>query len=405
MSFCPIMLVSRRPFAAAPFPGAALCLAMVLGLGLMPRVAPFASAKQPDQPMPGAGGATVAVNAMSHCLDRMTRQLATIQDDDDLPRVMPSLIDAALALADIARQFFALPEDQQQAVAPKSMQKLQAARTQFRQQMDRLSEDPALVAQLHVAMAREIARRSDKDTAAPATPPRHAKPQPVPQHRGIHGVWVSSRFDSFTGSMIFDYITFFPDGIVYDSIAPGWDRLKLDRERLPEDRDELGRFTAQGKQVRIRWEDDKTEDLTRHAADALEFTDRGQYRHYLKVKPIAAGTRWQTTFSRSSTVRAMAAGGVSGSFGTAITFHRDGRYEIENFSSMAHEGNILGDQRDMGVATQSKGWGRYEFRGYRLRLQDAGGPIREVPCFAIDWDDEEAGINLLYIDGVGTFTR
>jgi hypothetical protein len=288
--------------------------------------------------------------------------------------------------------------------------RLGAANQAFQRQQQRLEANPELLAEVEAAMEGdpdEASAPRQPGTQGRAEPGGNAvEASPLGRAHPLHGVWVSSRFDTFSGMVIFDYVTLFPSGVIYDGIAPGWDQLRLDRQALPDEPKELGRFTFDGqKKLSIRWEDGEAEPAKLLSDEALTFTDRGTYRSYLKVQPVAQGTRWDLTFSRSGVVKQMVAGGVSGSFGSAITFEPDGTYKLENFTSMSHDGVVVGDQRRAGVGTWSKGEGRYEFDGYRMTLHDRGGAKRNVSCFVIDWDDEQPGPNMLYIEGVGRFTR
>lgn len=260
-------------------------------------------------------------------------------------------------------------------------------------------------------------RRLDDIPSGQQQPSRSARrrpPQGPPQGSshgaddGVHpfyGVYISSHYNMMSNSISYDYVTLFPDGTIVDGLAPGWDVLELDRSKLPADTgaDDIGSFRRKGADVSVQWNDGKSEQVNFNSP-SLYFRGRGRYSHYGKTEPIPAGTRWDTTFSNSGVMRQMGSGGASATFGSAITFRRDGTYKIEGFVSA--DFNQLDDYRSGQEGQQySRGRGRYAFDGHRVTLQDVGGTVKTVSCFAWDWDDERPGPEWLYIEGVGRFTR
>jgi len=369
-------------------------------------------------PSPRSEGGELADNDPDAILAEMTRQLRTItaamsriDTVADVPRETDEIARAGNALQAASQRFGALSPEQQSAVRPQRMMRLNAANQEYQQQMQRLSRKPAVMLALKQATSQSPRQPQDQPRQGHDKP--HGVAEGAARMKGLAGVWASSRFDTYTGTMILNYLTFFPGGVIYGDIAPGWERMVFDRDGLPEDREELGRYTVNGRHATIRWEDGEAERLTLNASDAIEFTDRGTYRHYVKVQPIAPGSRWDASFSRASSVKAMAAGGVSGMFGKTIRFKRDGTFMMKLFGTMDYDStsagqadDTLGDQRRSGVGLERvKGRGRYAFDGYHLTLKDVGGKTKTVTCFSIDWDDEDPAPNLLWIKDVGTFMR
>lgn len=217
----------------------------------------------------------------------------------------------------------------------------------------------------------------------------------------LYGLYVAFHFDTITNTMSVSNLTIFPDGTAYAGRAPGWDTLAFNRERLPKDRKAIGRAKLDGKKLSIRWPDGEVDRGTlypkKHGRASISFSPprAGYYHAYIKATPFPRDFKMDKKLSR-------AFGGAHGpnvaaASGTSITFQPNGRFETESFSSAIA---IAGIQTKRSATRDAKS-GKYRFDGYRVLLTGDNGQTAAFRCYGLEYDDDEAGPDAIWIQGFG----
>lgn len=237
-------------------------------------------------------------------------------------------------------------------------------------------------------------------TQRPAPP--DSDPAGQQQVHSTYGLYVAFYFDGITNTMSTDTLTLFPDGTAYAGAAPGWDTLRFDRGAVTRDDGEIGAAQLRSNALTIRWPDGDFDQGVFYrkpgGQSSISFSPPryGYYHAYIKAMPFPRGYRWSKRLSRA--FGGAAGANVVAASGASVTFHRDGTFQTESFSSALALAGIATQRATTRDATH----GRYEFDGYRVRLVADNGMAGVFRCYGLEYDDDEDGFDSIWIQGFGS---